>query len=150
MIQVTCDDPSATLAVGRRLAGLVRPGDVLILSGELGCGKTLFTAGLGEGLGVDGLITSPSFVLVKRYDGFIPLIHADVYRLGSIAELDDLDLDEQIDDGVLVIEWGAAVRAALPQDHLEVRFEIHENGTRVLTFLPRGDWTDRKLEELNE
>ncbi len=149
MMTITCTTPTETLSLGRRLAGLVRPGDVLVLSGELGCGKTLFTSGLAEGLGVEDRVTSPSFVLVKRYDGFIPLIHADVYRLGSMAEFDDLDLDEQLDDGVLVVEWGAAVRTALPQSHLEVRFEVRRDESRVLTFLPRGSWEDRKLEELD-
>ena len=113
MIDVKTDGPSETLALGQRLASILQPGDVLLLNGRLGTGKTLLTAGIAEGLGVTVPVASPSFLLVRRYDdGFLPLIHADVYRLASIAEFDDLELEEEAADGVLVIAWGGAVAAA--------------------------------------
>ncbi len=147
MTAIDCPAVADTMAAGRRLASLVKPGDVVILAGPLGSGKTVFTAGLAEGLGVEEQITSPSYVLVKRYAGFITLVHADVYRLGSLAELEDLDLDDAA-DAVLVVEWGNAVAAGLPADHLVVSFAVDADGSRVLTFQTRGSWRQRPLEEL--
>jgi tRNA threonylcarbamoyladenosine biosynthesis protein TsaE len=129
-----------------RLASALRPGDVIVLAGPLGSGKTLFTGGLASGLGVEEPVVSPSFVLVRRYlTGFMPVIHADVYRLASLNEFDDLDVLELARDGVLVVEWGDAVEAGIPDDHLMVRFEIRDEATRVLHFDPRGSWVDRDL-----
>jgi tRNA threonylcarbamoyladenosine biosynthesis protein TsaE len=138
-----------TRAVGRRLANLLRPGDVLLLCGELGAGKTAFVAGLAEGLGIDAQVTSPSFVLTRRYDGgFIPLVHTDVYRIGSLGEFDDLGVFEEAADAILVVEWGDAVAAALPQDHLVIEIQVVEENTRILRFFAHGTWSSRPLEEL--
>ncbi len=145
-VEVACPEVGDTMAVGRRLAALLQPGDVVLLAGPLGSGKTVFTAGLAEGLGIDDRVTSPSFVLVRRYHGFLTLIHADVYRLGTMAELDDLDLDDAA-DAVLVVEWGHAVAGVLPADHLLVIFDVHGGG-RTLSLVPRGGWLRRPLEEV--
>lgn len=140
-----------TRAIGRRLASLLRPGDVLLLAGELGAGKTAFAAGLAEGLGIEEPVVSPSFMLVRRYHGgFIPLIHADVYRLASLNELEDLDLFEECLDGVLIVEWGNAVASAMPDDHLRVAFVVIGPNERTLRLEPRGTWRSRPLEELVE
>ncbi len=147
MIEIVSASEADTLSAGQRLASLLKPGDVIVLSGRLGSGKTTFTCGLAEGLGVEERVTSPSFVLVRRYQGFLPLTHADAYRLGSLAELDDLDLDDA-GDGVLVVEWGDAVASALPVDHLEIGIEVAGPDLRVLRFQPRGAWRDRSLAEL--
>lgn len=110
--------------LGERLAGLLRPGDVLVLSGELGAGKTTFTQGLGTGLGVRGGITSPTFVIARVHpplgDG-PALVHVDAYRLGGQAELDDLDLDTDLDEAVTVVEWGTGLAEGLADARLEVR-----------------------------
>lgn len=149
MIEVRCPTEADTRAFAARLAPVLRPGDILVLAGELGCGKTLFTAGLATGLGVDELVVSPSFVLVRRYSsGFLPVVHVDVYRLGSINEFDDLDVFEMASDGVLVIEWGNAIETTLPRDHLRVEFEVEDDETRVLRLVPFGDWADRALESV--
>ncbi len=145
-IDITCPSVGDTMAVGRRLASLLQPGDVVLLAGPLGSGKTVFTAGLAEGLGVEERVTSPSFVLVRRYRGFLTLVHADVYRLGTMAELDDLDLDDAA-DGVLVVEWGNAVAGGLPADHLLVSFVV-DDGWRTLRLTPRGGWLRRPLAEV--
>ncbi len=143
----SCPQPADTLALAGRLAPLLRPGDVLILKGGLGAGKTLFTAGLAAGLGVEELVASPSFVLMRQYDsGFMPLVHVDVYRLGSLNEFEDLDVLETARDGVLVVEWGDAVEAGLPHDHLRVEFQVSEDGTRDITLVPTGAWAGRALE----
>lgn len=148
-MKVVCATETDTVALAGRLASELRPGDVILLAGELGAGKTLFTGGLAAGLGVDEPVVSPSFVLVRRYDsGFLPLIHADVYRLGSLNEFDDLDVFEMGREGVLVIEWGDAVESALPEDHLRIDFVVQDDQTRVLRLVPSGDWAGRDLESI--
>ena len=148
MISLRCPDPDATRAVGRRLASLLRPGDVVLLSGELGAGKTLFAGGIGDGLGVDQPVVSPTFVLVRQYEGLLPMFHADIYRLGSTAEIDDLELPAAASDGVLVVEWGDAAGLAFGEDHLLVRFTVEEDGARVLQLTPYGSWVSRPLAEV--
>lgn len=110
--------------LGRRLADLLQAGDLLVLSGELGAGKTTFTQGLGAGLGVRGGITSPTFVIARVHPSEVggpELIHVDAYRLGSMAELDDLDLDTDTDDAVTVVEWGEGMAEGLSDSRLEIR-----------------------------
>src|SRR5271165_6762886 len=92
--------------LGRRLAGLLRAGDLIIMSGPLGSGKTTLTQGIGAGLGVRGPVTSPTFVIARVHPGPTPLVHVDAYRLGSALELDDLDLDADTDMSVTIVEWG--------------------------------------------
>lgn len=146
MITVECATESDTETCGGRLASSLGPGDIVILSGDLGTGKTVFTRGIATGLGVDEPVMSPSFVLVREYrSGFVPMFHADVYRLGSMNEFDDLDLVAAASDGVLVIEWGGAVQGMLPKDHLRVEFEVADDSKRVLRFVPQGSWAGRDL-----
>lgn len=99
-----------TEAAGARLARHLRPGDMLLLAGDLGAGKTTFVRGLARGLGVGGDVMSPTFQLVRRYPGPIPLAHVDIYRLAEPGELDDLGLDELLDEGAVVVEWGDRLR----------------------------------------
>lgn len=135
-----------TRAVGRSLAALVRPGDVIILQGPLGAGKTVFAAGLAEGLGVEERVLSPSFVLVKTYrDGFMPVVHADVYRLGSSAEIEDLDLPGEARDGLLMIEWGDMLGSRLAGDRLEAELSGAGAEPRTIRLFPYGDWRGRDL-----
>jgi len=116
-------DTDATVAVGRRLASLLRAGDLVVLTGGLGAGKTTLTRGLGEGLGVRGAVTSPTFVIARVHpslSGGPELVHVDAYRLGGTAELDDLDLDADLDAAVTVVEWGAGLVEGLADDRLEI------------------------------
>lgn len=146
-IAVTCPNEGDTRAFAGRLASLLRPSDVVLLAGGLGSGKTLFTAGMAAGLGVEEQVVSPSFVLVRQYEsGFMPVVHVDVYRLGTLNEFDDLDVFELAEDGVLVIEWGDAVEPAMPEDHLRIDFEIQDDETRILRLVPSGSWKSRNLE----
>jgi tRNA threonylcarbamoyladenosine biosynthesis protein TsaE len=144
MISFVCPGPGDTANLAARLAPLLRPGDIIVLCGQLGSGKTLFAGGIAAGLGVEELVTSPSFVLVREYrSGFLPLIHADIYRLTSRNEFDDLDLIPQAADGVLVIEWGDAIEQMLPADHLQVEIDVEDDGTRRITLHPSGAWVSR-------
>lgn len=116
--------PEAMRALGERVAGLLRPGDLVVLSGSLGAGKTTLTQGIGAGLGVRGRVLSPTFVIARVHSGGrLPLVHADAYRLGGIAEVDDLDLDASLEESVTVVEWGEGLVEGLAADRLEVRVE---------------------------
>jgi tRNA threonylcarbamoyladenosine biosynthesis protein TsaE len=128
---VTVDGPGRTQALAERLGEQLRAGDLLVLTGELGAGKTTFTQGLGRGLGVRAGIISPTFVLVRRHpnvpDGPRPggpdLVHVDAYRLGSAAEVDDIDLEDTADTAVTVVEWGSGKVEHLAESRLEIVLE---------------------------
>ena len=119
-------DAETMRALGVELAAGLRAGDVVVLTGELGAGKTTFTQGLGAGLGVRGEVTSPTFVIARVHPSLVggpSLVHVDAYRLGGVAELDDLDLDTSLEDAVTVVEWGEGIAEGLADDRLEVRIE---------------------------
>ncbi len=114
---------AATQALGQRLAAALRPGDLVVLSGPLGAGKTALTQGIGAALGVRGPVTSPTFVLARVHRGPLPLVHVDAYRLreaGRRLELDDLDLDAALEDAVTVVEWGEGLAERLTASWLHV------------------------------
>lgn len=147
-ISLLCPTEADTRAVGRRLASLLRPGDVVLLAGDLGAGKTVFAGGIGEGLGVDDQVISPSYILARRYEGLLPMVHADIYRLGSSAEIDDLELMGDAADGVLVVEWGHAAEQSFGEDHLLIRFEVADDGSRRVVLEPHGSWEARPIDEV--
>ena len=133
-----------TRAFGRELAGSLRAGDLVVLSGPLGAGKTALTQGIGEGLGVTGRVTSPTFVIARVHRGPLPLVHVDAYRLrvsGSDSgdfDLDDLEIDEELDRAVVVVEWGEGVVERLADSHLDVRIERRDDDVRVVTVTGVG------------
>ena len=121
--------PEQTQSIGRLIGEKARPGDVYLLSGPLGAGKTCLTQGLARGLGVEGYVRSPTFVLMTRHHGRLTLHHIDLYRIGSPAEAWDLGLDEQLfDSGVCVIEWAERAEELLPEDALWLEFSYGESG----------------------
>jgi tRNA threonylcarbamoyladenosine biosynthesis protein TsaE len=116
-------DAEAMRGLGRSIAGQLAPGDLIVLTGSLGAGKTTFTQGLGAGLGVRGAVTSPTFVIARVHPSEVggpALVHADAYRLGGIAEIDDLDLDTSLDQAVTVVEWGEGLAEGLSESRLEI------------------------------
>ena len=143
-----------TREFGRRLAGLLRAGDLVILDGPLGAGKTALAQGIGAGLGVLGEVTSPTFVIARVHRPSdqgrgVPLVHVDAYRLRSLAEVDDLDLDTGLDQAVTVVEWGEGKVEHLADAHLLVRLNRHDDDTRTAVLKPTGsDWAVRVRELL--
>jgi tRNA threonylcarbamoyladenosine biosynthesis protein TsaE len=139
-----------THAVGRGIATVLRLGDVLVLTGDLGAGKTVLAQGVAAGLGVTDRVVSPTFALARRYQGRVPLHHLDVYRLDRVQEAIDLGLEELLDDGVVVIEWGEGVHELLPAARLEVRLRLDpdDEDARRLTLVGHGDEWDARADAL--
>jgi tRNA threonylcarbamoyladenosine biosynthesis protein TsaE len=147
-------------ALGARLAGVLRAGDLVLLSGDLGAGKTTFTQGVGAGLRVRGDVTSPTFVISRVHPSLVggpALVHVDAYRLGGIDELDDLDLDTSLEDAVTVVEWGEGVAEGLADERLEVRItrargvdnDAEDHDPRTVRFVPVGRrWIEAGLGRL--
>jgi tRNA threonylcarbamoyladenosine biosynthesis protein TsaE len=143
MILRTLDD---THAYGAKLAGVLRAGDLVVLAGPLGAGKTALVQGIGAGLGVRGPVVSPTFVIARVHrGGRLPLVHVDAYRLHSLDEVDDLDLEVDLADSVMVVEWGTGLVEQLADAHLEIRIErADESDERTVQLVPHGsDWPDR-------
>ena len=145
------ETPEDTRELGRSLAPLLRAGDLVVLVGPLGAGKTQLAQGIGAGLRVRGAVTSPTFVIARVHPpdtargGQLPMVHVDAYRLGGIAEVDDLDLDADVDAAVTVVEWGAGLVEQLADGYLEIRLDREDSSDeRMATLLPRGaDWAAR-------
>jgi tRNA threonylcarbamoyladenosine biosynthesis protein TsaE len=135
-----------TQAFGRALADLLRPGDLVVLAGPLGAGKTALTQGIGAGLGVPGPVTSPTFVLARVHrGGRLPLVHVDAYRLGSMADVDDLDLDATAEEAVTVVEWGHGLVEQLADEHLVVELDRRDDDVRTVRLVPVGAGWEQRL-----
>lgn len=134
-------------ALGAAVAALLRPGDLVLLTGPLGAGKTTCAQGVGAGLGVAERLTSPTFVLAREHAGRLPVVHVDAYRLGSLAELDDLDLDTPASAAVTLVEWGEGLAEPLADGHLEIqlgRSDAEGDDVRHVTVRGVGPaWADR-------
>jgi len=156
---MTVTSPEQMRDLGRRLAKLLRPGDLVLLTGELGAGKTTLTRGLGEGLGVRGAVTSPTFVIARVHPSLSdgpPLVHVDAYRLGGgLEEMEDLDLDVSLPDSVIAVEWGEGKVEELSEDRLHVVIErtvgaeAEESDVRGVAVIGVGPrWADEDLASL--
>jgi tRNA threonylcarbamoyladenosine biosynthesis protein TsaE len=147
-IELVLPEPADTEALGERLAGELGPGDLVVLSGPLGAGKTVLVRGIARGLGVAGPVTSPTFVIAREHRPLpggrgVPLVHVDAYRLGGAAELDDLDLDTDLAEAVVAVEWGEGVAERLAARHLLVRLYRHPDDVRTATVSRMEDMGDR-------
>lgn len=140
--------PEETRALGRSLARQLRAGDVLLLWGDLGAGKSELTRGIAEGLGVTCPVTSPSFTILNVYEeGRVPLYHFDWYRLNSVEELYEMGMDEYLGgDGVAVVEWPSQCPEAIPECHLGIRLTPAGEDERNVTIAPMGGFRDLSLE----
>lgn len=138
---------------GRLLGGLLRPGDVVCLYGELGAGKTVLAKGIARGLGVAEAVTSPTFTLINEYAGRVPFFHMDAYRLSGPQDMVDLGCEEYFyGEGVTVIEWPERVEEVLPAERLNIYLKVRpeEPGQRELCLVPRGRRYEELLGELKE
>ena len=137
-----------TQELARVLSGICGPGDVIVLAGEMGAGKTAFAQGFAVGLGITEQVTSPTFTIVREYDGpRLALHHLDVYRLDQLREVTELGVSEMLDeDAVMLVEWGDAVLPALGDQYLEIRFSFGSgDDDRELLLMPRGNrWAARE------
>jgi len=149
---VTVELPTVadTLAYGERLGRHLRAGDLVLLAGPLGAGKTVLARGIAAGMGVTGHVSSPTFVIARVHrpaaaDG-VPLVHVDAYRIGDdLDQLDGLDLDTDLVDAAVVVEWGDGVAAALSTDHLVVRLNRRDDDVREATLERHGSWLRREI-----
>lgn len=160
-VEIVVPTADAMRAIGRRLATLLRAGDLVVLSGSLGAGKTTLAQGIGAGLDVRGGVTSPTFVIARVHPALADgpsLVHADAYRLGGRLEVDDLDLDASIGDSVTLVEWGEGLVEDLADDRLEIEIarsegddiapvqDLESDDVRVVRVTGRGDrWRDVEL-----
>lgn len=154
-VAVDVPDTDSMHALGRRLAGVLQAGDLVIAAGDLGAGKTTLTQGIGAGLGVDGVIISPTFVISRVHRspaGGPALVHVDAYRLGDLAEVDDLDLDESVEEAITVVEWGTGLAEALAEHRLEIDIrrsdDEHDEGRLVLITGVGERWVGTDLHAL--
>jgi tRNA threonylcarbamoyladenosine biosynthesis protein TsaE len=142
---ITISSPEAMFELGKNIGARLRTGDLLVLNGPLGAGKTLLTQGIGDALGIIG-ITSPTFVISKIHKGRIPLIHVDAYRLiqseNPIFSLDDLDLDSEREDAITVIEWGGELAARLSDERLEIFIDRSKEEREVSAVGHGKRWED--------
>jgi len=142
------NDPQQTTEFAKQLAQKLQPGDVIALEGDLGAGKTTFTKGLAEGLGISRTVNSPTFTIIKEYQGRIPLYHMDVYRVEDSFE--DLGFDEYFEgNGVTVVEWAHLIKDQLPESILTI-YLYHENEyARKIVLKPRGTRYEELCKEIN-
>lgn len=135
-IERTVSTSEETMELAKEMAKRLKPGDVIALEGDLGAGKTTFTKGIAQGLEISRTVNSPTFTIIKEYDGKIPLFHMDVYRIKDSFE--DLGLDEYFEgDGVSVVEWAHLIKDQLPSDLLTIYLYHTEKGRKIV-FIPKG------------
>lgn len=150
VLQLTSHSPEQTQRLGIQLGRLAQGGDIFLLCGSLGSGKTCLTQGIAWGLGVKEYASSPSFVIAKEYHGRLPLYHLDLYRLDHLEEIVDLGLDEYLSgNGICVIEWAEKGLAALPQENLLIRLDYLSDAERSLSLEPKGKRYSGLLKSLN-
>jgi len=144
-LELVTHSPDETQQVGRRLGELARAGDVVLLVGDLGTGKTCLTQGIARGLGINDYVLSPSFVIVRELLGRLPLFHVDLYRLDRLEETQDIGLDDYLyDGGISVVEWAEKALALVPPEHLRIDLAYVSDTERRLSLTPHG----KRYEEL--
>ena len=145
-LELLTDSPDETQAVGKAIVPALRSGDVISLTGDLGAGKTTFVQGVARALGVTDRVVSPTFTLVRQYEGTLPVYHFDIYRLDNLQDVLDLGFEEILDlGGIVFIEWGDAIEALLPEAYLQIELTIPgEDSRRRLEIAARGlSWAGR-------
>jgi tRNA threonylcarbamoyladenosine biosynthesis protein TsaE len=144
-MSITTRKSGETEGIAAALGEMLRVGDLVVLVGDLGAGKTTFAKGVARGLGVTEPVTSPTFTIVQEYNGRVPIAHVDVYRLDRLQELHDLGFDEMLDVRVVLVEWGDMIGPVLPGERLEVRLAMTDDpDERTIEFVASGPaWASR-------
>jgi tRNA threonylcarbamoyladenosine biosynthesis protein TsaE len=152
MLEFFSRSPEQTRRIGLRLGALLKPGDIICLQGDLGAGKTTFTQGLAQGWGSLDSVSSPTFILVNQYrraDGS-KLFHMDAYRLDSVPEAEELDLDSMLAEGALIIEWPERLGDLIPKEHLHIRLEHISEEHRQMNFHAHGKHYDNLIDSIRQ
>lgn len=152
MLEFFSRSPEQTRRIGLRLGGLLKPGDIICLQGDLGAGKTTFTQGLAQGWGSLDSVSSPTFILVNQYrraDGS-KLFHMDAYRLETVPEAEELDLDSMLAEGALIIEWPERLGDLIPKEHLHIRLEHLSEEHRQMNFHAHGKHYDNLIDSIRQ
>jgi tRNA threonylcarbamoyladenosine biosynthesis protein TsaE len=140
-----------TFNIGYKLGTLIRKGDIVCLTGDLGAGKTTMTKAIAKGLKIDEYITSPTFTIVHEYEGREKLYHFDVYRVGSVEEMEDIGYEEYFySEGVCVIEWANLIEEIIPENHLWINIKYGPNNERIMDMAPTSDHFEKIVEELEK
>lgn len=148
-MQVITNNYNETIEYGYKLGSLLKSGDVILLAGDLGAGKTTFTKGIGKALGITRVINSPTFTIVKEYHGDLTLYHLDLYRLDGLG--DDFDLEEYFNsDGVTVCEWPDNVKEIIPDEYLMIEIFRTEGDGRIIKLTPNGNRYEKLVGDLND
>ncbi len=151
MLKLVTHSPEETQAFGKRCGEIAKPGDIFLLTGELGAGKTCFTQGIAFGLGIKEYALSPTFVIMRQLKGRLPLYHIDLYRLDRLEETADLGLDDYLyGDGVSVVEWAEKALSLMPPDHLLIQIEYIDGSGRLLKLTPEGKRYQEMVRELKK
>ena len=151
MLKLVTHSPEETQAFGKRCGEIAKPGDIFLLTGELGAGKTCFTQGIAFGLGIKEYALSPTFVIMRQLKGRLPLYHIDLYRLDRLEETADLGLDDYLyGDGVSVVEWAEKALSLMPPDHLLIQIEYIDGSGRQLKLTPEGKRYQEMVRELKK
>ncbi|MDD8048488.1 MAG: tRNA (adenosine(37)-N6)-threonylcarbamoyltransferase complex ATPase subunit type 1 TsaE [Thomasclavelia sp.] len=146
-MKVITNNEKQTIELGYKLGSLIKPHSLITLSGDLGAGKTTFTKGIGKGMNITRVINSPTFTILKQYQGSKNLSHFDAYRLEG--QDDELGFEEVFDSNdVCVVEWANFIENILPVERLEINIAINDKGQRVFTFNPIGDYYKKLMEDL--
>ena len=151
MLVVQTDSEAKTLDLGKKLAGLLKAGDVICLSGDLGSGKTVFVRGIARGLEVEAEVTSPTFSILNVYQAIVPVYHFDLYRLENPEELFDIGFDEYVGtDGIALIEWADKFPGNIPDEYLMVEISTKSEHSRCVNFVPYGSRYQKICKELKK
>ncbi len=146
MYKVEVDSAEETQFIASKLSEYLVPGSVITLEGDLGIGKTVFTQGIAKGLGIQQVVNSPTFTIIKEYIGKFPLYHMDVYRLDGDHE--DLGFEEYFfGEGITVIEWASIIKEYLPEEYLKIKLEQIDGDQRRITFMPKGERYEKLCKE---
>ena len=150
VLRLWCATPDETRRLGNAIARCLRPGDLVALVGPLGAGKTCLVAGIAEGLGVEGRVASPSFIIARHHPGRVPLVHADAYRLSAAEDLLDAGLEDWLAEAVVAVEWADRVTEVLPDDVVWIEIAIGGDGAREIKMKASGPRSRRVLECLSD